>query len=74
MAISLFFVAYRFIKGPTVGDRVIALDTLTTIGVSGIVLTAYLFHRFIYLDVALVYGVLGFIGIIVIARYLEGAL
>jgi len=74
MAVSLAFVAIRFVKGPTVGDRVIALDTLTTVGVSGIVLSAYLFHRFIYLDVALVYGVLGFIGIIVIARYLEGAL
>ncbi len=74
MTISLFFVAIRFVKGPTVGDRVIALDTLTTLGVSGVVLAAYLFHRFVYLDVALVYGVLGFIGVIVIARYLEGAL
>ena len=74
LAISLLFVTIRFIKGPTVGDRIIALDTLTTLGVSGVVLSAYLFHRFIYLDVALVYGVLGFIGVIVIARYLEGAL
>ncbi|HHB79420.1 MAG TPA: cation:proton antiporter [Saprospiraceae bacterium] len=74
MAVALVFVAIRFIKGPTTGDRVIALDTLTTLGVSGIVLASYLFHRFIYLDVALVYGVLGFIGVIVIARYLEGAL
>ena len=74
MALSLVFVAIRFLKGPTIGDRVIALDTLTTLGVAGVVLSAYLFHRFIYLDVALVYGVLGFIGVIVIARYLEGAL
>ncbi|MCD6366800.1 MAG: hypothetical protein J7L46_04590, partial [Bacteroidales bacterium] len=45
-----------------------------TISVAGLVLAGYLFQRFIYLDVALVYGVLGFIGVIVIARYLEGAL
>jgi len=56
------------------GDRTLALDTMTTIGVSGIVLLSYMYNRYIYLDVALVYGVLGFIGVIVIARYLEKAL
>ncbi len=74
MVVGLIFAAIRFIKGPTAGDRAVALDTLTTIGVAGLVLLAYVFGRFIYLDVSLVYGVLGFIGVIVIARYLEGAL
>ena len=72
--LGLILSAIRFIKGPTAGDRTVALDTMTTIGVSGIVLISYLFNRYIYLDVALVYGVLGFIGVIVIARYLENAL
>ena len=74
MIAGLFFAAVRFIKGPTAGDRTVALDTLTTILVAGLALLAYLFERYIYLDVALVYGVLGFIGVIVLARYLEGAL
>jgi multicomponent Na+:H+ antiporter subunit F len=74
MIVGLFFAAIRFVKGPTAGDRSVALDTLTTILVAGLVLLAYVFQRYIYLDVALVYGVLGFIGVIVIARYLEGAL
>ncbi|HEB62512.1 MAG TPA: cation:proton antiporter [Bacteroidetes bacterium] len=74
MILGLILSAIRFIKGPTAGDRTVALDTMTIIGVSGIVLTSYLFNRYIYLDVALVYGVLGFIGVIVIARYLEKAL
>ncbi len=74
MVVGLIFASIRFIKGPTAGDRVVALDTLTTIGVAGMVLLAYVFERFVYLDVSLVYGVLGFIGVIVIARYLEGAL
>jgi multicomponent Na+:H+ antiporter subunit F len=47
---------------------------LTTIFVAAFVLLAFVFNRFIYIDVALVYGVLGFIGVLVIARYLEGAL
>jgi multicomponent Na+:H+ antiporter subunit F len=74
MALGMIFSAIRFIKGPTAGDRAVALDTLTIIGVAGLTLLAYLFQRFIYVDVALVYAVLGFIGVIVIARYLEGAL
>jgi len=74
MALGLVFAAIRFVKGPTAGDRTVALDTITTIGVSGLTLLAYVFQRFIYIDVALVYAVLGFIGVIVIARYLEGAL
>jgi multicomponent Na+:H+ antiporter subunit F len=74
MIVGLLFAAIRFINGPTAGDRSVALDTLTTILVAGLVLLAYVFQRYIYLDVALVYGVLGFIGVIVIARYLEGAL
>ncbi len=74
MILGLFFAGFRFIKGPTAGDRTVALDTLTTILVAGLVVLAYIFQRYIYLDVALVYAVLGFIGVIVIARYLEGAL
>ena len=74
LGFGLIFSTIRFIKGPTAADRTLALDTLTTIAVAGLVLLAYVFDRFIYLDVALVYGVLGFIGVLVIARYLEGAL
>ena len=64
----------RFVKGPTAADRAIALDTLSVIGIAGIVLLGYLFKRYIYIDLALVYAILGFIGIIVIARFIEKAL
>ncbi len=74
MALGIIFSVIRFVKGPTAADRTVAMDTLTTIGVAALVLLGYMFHRFVYVDVALVYAVLGFIGVIVIARYLEGAL
>ncbi|NOY36006.1 MAG: cation:proton antiporter [Chlorobi bacterium] len=74
MITGIFFAVLRFIKGPTAADRTVALDTLTTIAMALLVLLAFVFKRFIYVDVALVYGVLGFIGVLVIARYLEGAL
>jgi multicomponent Na+:H+ antiporter subunit F len=64
----------RFVKGPTAADRVVALDTMSIIATSAFALMALVFERYIYIDVALIYAVLGFIGVIVIARYLEGAL
>lgn len=65
---------YRFLKGPSPADRVVAFDVLTIIAVTGIVLVAFAEGRAIYLDVALIYALLSFLGVIVIARYLERGL
>lgn len=72
--LSALFGLLRFLLGPTASDRVVALDTLTTIMTSGMILLGYMFARAIFVDVALIYAVLGFIGVLVIARYLEGGL
>jgi len=64
----------RFVLGPSPADRTVALDTLTIISISLIVLIALHTGRTIYIDVALVYGILSFIGVIAVARYLEGGL
>lgn len=61
----------RFVKGPSPADRVVAFDVLTIVSITGIVLAALAEDRGIYLDVALVYALLSFLGVIVIARYLE---
>ena len=74
IAIGAILSFIRFVKGPRSGDRVVALDTLSIIVTSALVLLAYVFDRYIYIDVALIYAVLGFVGVIVIARYIEGAL
>ncbi len=74
LSIAFIIGMLRFIKGPTASDRVVALDTISIIATASLVFMGYIFNRYIYLDVALIYGVLGFIGVIIIARYLEGAL
>lgn len=61
----------RLIFGPTIADRAVALDGMTIIAISLIVFIAYYSNRVIYLDVAIVYGLISFVGIIAIARYLE---
>jgi multicomponent Na+:H+ antiporter subunit F len=65
---------WRFFKGPSDADRIVAFDTLTVIGITGIALVAFLEGRGIYLDVALVYALLSFLGVIVVARHLERGL
>ena len=65
---------WRFLVGPSDADRVVAFDTLTIVGISGIVLVAFLEGRGIYLDVAMVYALLSFLGVIVVARHLERGL
>jgi len=74
ISLALILGMARLVKGPTAADRVVALDTLSIIVTAALVLLSYVFKRYIYIDVALIYGVLGFIGVIVIARYLERAL
>ncbi len=74
LAVSILLVVIRFVKGPTPSDRVVALDTLTIISTAGLVFLSLFFDRSIYLDVSLIYGVLSFIGVLTIARYLEGGL
>jgi multicomponent Na+:H+ antiporter subunit F len=65
---------WRFFTGPTAPDRVVAFDVLTIIAVIGIILVALVEGRNIYLDVALVYAFLSFLGVIAVARYLERGL
>ena len=65
---------YRLVKGPTVVDRVIALDLLTLIAIALITMIALVTSRFIYVDVALVYGLLSFLSVLAVARYLEKGL
>ncbi|MCD6379954.1 cation:proton antiporter [bacterium] len=81
ITISLFFIGaavilgfIRLILGPTIPDRLLAADTLTTITTAIIALLSFMVMRVIYMDVAIVYAVLGFVGVVTVARYLEGGI
>lgn len=67
-------VIYRVLVGPTVPDRVVGIDTVNTMVVSLLVLFGGAFDRGIYVDVAIVYALLSFIGTVYVSKYLEGRL
>jgi multicomponent Na+:H+ antiporter subunit F len=72
--LSMGIVLLRFIVGPTLLDRVVAFDVVGIISISLIAILAHLLERFIYIDVAIVYGLLSFLGVLVVARYWERGL
>jgi multisubunit Na+/H+ antiporter MnhF subunit len=61
----------RVIIGPTPEDRLIGLNLAASQVLAILVLLAVRQDQAIYLDVALVYAILGYIGILAIARHLE---
>lgn len=68
---GIVFGVVRLIIGRTMIDRVVAIDMLTVVSISLIALYAHISGRFVYLDVALVYGLLSFLAVLAIARFLE---
>lgn len=72
--VALVLAGVRFAKGPWAIDRTVALDVMTIIATSLIAAFALLSGRRIYLDVGMVYGLVGFVGVVALARYLEGGL
>ncbi|MGF6602674.1 multicomponent Na+:H+ antiporter subunit F [Paraburkholderia sp. GAS448] len=71
---AILFGVIRLVLGKTLIDRVVAIDMLTVISISLIALYAQFSGRFVYIDVALVYGLLSFLAVLAIARFLEKGL
>lgn len=72
--LSLLIMLYRLVAGPTSADRAVAVDGMTIVTVSAIVLLAHFGGRSIYIDVALVYGLVSFLGIVALARFMDRGL
>lgn len=62
----------RMLKGPSLSDRVIALDGLTVTGVGFLLVNAMDTGRGAFLQVAVMLALVGFISTAVIARFIEG--
>lgn len=71
IAISFVLVLFRFLVGPGLANRMVAFDVMTVGTIGFIAILSLLADRVIYVDVAIVYGVLSFIGVVVAARFIE---
>ncbi|WP_461862884.1 cation:proton antiporter [Thermococcus sp.] len=67
---SAMLTLIRLLAGPTIPDRAIALDSMTTTTAGAMVIYGVITKQAIFIDVALVYAVLSYIATLYIARYL----
>ncbi len=70
MTLSLIFPLYRLFKGPTLPDRVVALDQIAFIIVGIIICDIFYTRNTMLLDVVLIVSFLLVFGSMIIARYL----
>jgi multicomponent Na+:H+ antiporter subunit F len=68
-AMALTFLRFR--RGPSLPDRVIAIDLFAMLVMGSIILYAFYTGFTLYLDAALVLAFLAFLGTVAFARYLE---
>lgn len=71
LAVAALGFLFRVIVGPSVADRVVALDGLLLVVISGLAVDAARTGRTAFVDAVVVVGLLGFIGTSIAARFVE---
>jgi multicomponent Na+:H+ antiporter subunit F len=69
---SCFLCLYRAGKGPTIPDRMVAIDILAIMVVGVCAILGHISGLHFFIDIALAWIFIGFIGTIALAKYLEG--
>ncbi len=70
LAISFLLTVARVVRGPTLADRVVALDMLVGIAIGFIALIAIKTGFVLYIDVAIALGLVGFLATVAFARFI----
>ncbi|WP_328186093.1 K+/H+ antiporter subunit F [Marinobacter sp. OP 3.4] len=71
VAIAALLNLYRLVQGPDAPDRILALDTLYINGIALIILLDLVVGSRLYLEVAMLMAVMGFVGTVALAKYLK---
>ena len=70
LAISMLLAMWRLVRGPSLPDRILALDTLYVNSMALLVLIGMRFETGLYFEAALVIAMLGFVGTVALSKYL----
>ncbi len=71
LSFAFLLTIIRIVRGPTIPDRVLALDMLVSIGIAYIAVVAIKTSFSLYLDVAIALGLVGFLATVAFARYVQ---
>ena len=71
MSLAILGGLVRVLRGPSLPDRIIALDLVAYLAMGFLATYAMLANEETYIDAALVLGLLAFLGTLAVARYIE---
>ena len=71
LSISVILIFIRFIKGPNMVDRIIALDLIVTTGIGFISAYSILYNDPAFLDVAMILALIAFLGTVAFTYYIQ---
>ena len=70
MCAAFFLTAWRVVRGPTLPDRIVALDMLVAIAIGFIAVVAVKTGFNLYIDIAIALGLVGFLATVAFARFI----
>lgn len=70
LAVALLLTVWRVIRGPTLADRVVALDMLVAVAIGFIAVFAVRTGFNLYVDIAIALGLVGFLATVAFARFI----
>ncbi|CAM3798745.1 Na(+)/H(+) antiporter subunit F1 [Marinicrinis lubricantis] len=71
LSVSILGCLYRVLKGPSMADRIIALDSIGIHLIAVIAILSVMLRTQAFLDIILLIGILSFVGTIAFSKYLE---
>ena len=71
LSIALFLTFFRLVRGPSLPDRLVALDLLAAVSVGFIAVYTIETGQHIFLDVAIVVALITFLGTVAFSQYIE---
>ena len=69
ISLSILLTGWRLLKGPSIADRILALDTLYLNSVTLIILMGLYLNNSLLFEAALLVAMLGFVSTVALARY-----
>lgn len=70
VALALILSFYRLVKGPSIPDRILALDTLYINTIALLILFGLYLGSALYFEAALLIALMGFVGTVALSKYL----
>ena len=71
IGVTILVCAYRAIYGPGTFNRIVAANVIGTKAIVLLIVVRYIIERPQFIDIALMYAAIAFMGTIIIAKYAE---